>query len=693
MATAQSSQAIGRIFKARSVAVVGASGDPSKFGYMTLDSIIRGGYEGQIYPVNPKGGELFGLKVYRSIKDVPEPPDLVIIIVPARFIPAVMREAAEKGTRGAVILSAGFREAGRPDLEEEISIISKQTALRFVGPNVQGINYLPNKLCAMFFPVITKRGPLSVITQSGSATAALSEWAADEGLGICAAINLGNQTDLCESDYLEFLAADADTKSMALYIEGLKDGPRFLEVIGKTGPRKPIVILKGGKTQAGQQAASSHTGSLAGSHAVFEAACHQYGVLTAVNLEHLYDCAKALATMREPKGNRVLSIATSGGMGTLAVDEAEPQGLTLPPLPDAFIDELRSQEITPFANMENPLDMGVITAEDFQKIVMLAEQYDVADIILMNLGDPVPGMPEITQHLLENTDVSIAVSYLGGGEQEKIGRMKMLEMGIPVFRTPDRAMRGIGAMVKWTAYHRRCQGLKRKPIENRREHFNGGEKFVLEPEAVEYLRPYNIRYPEHGMAGSPEEAADIADRLGYPVVMKVVAKDVYHKSDSGGVAVGIQTRHSVINEFSEMISRVRSKRPDASIEGLMVCKEAPPGLEVIVGAIDDSIFGPTIMFGLGGIFTEVYRDVAFRIAPLSRQDAEEMIREIRGYPLLEGTRGKSGYDIQQLIDLILRISQLVTERPDIRELDLNPVRLFKKGLTVLDVRMFVEERV
>jgi acyl-CoA synthetase (NDP forming) len=691
--TVKTIQAIDRIFNAQSVAVVGASSDPSKFGYMTLDSIIRGGYEGRIYPINPKGGDLFGLKVYKTISDVPEPPDLAVIVVPAKFVPEVLREASEKGTHGAVILSAGFREAGRLDLEQEIASISHQRGIHFIGPNVQGINYLPNKLCAMFFPVITKRGPLSIITQSGSATAALSEWAADEGLGICAAVNLGNQTDLCESDYLTFFANDENTKAMALYIEGIKDGPRFLDTLSIVGSKKPIVILKGGKTKAGQKAASSHTGSLAGSYQVFDAACKQYGVATADNLEHLYDSAKGLATMREPKGNRVLSVSTSGGMGTLAVDEAEARGLFMPPLPDDFIAALMSLDITPLANMANPLDMGVITAKDFKKTIMLASEYDVADIILINLGDPIPGIPEISRDLMENTKVSVAVSYLGGGDQEKVARIRMLEMGIPVFNTPDRAMRGIGAMVRWTGYHQERKRIQSRPIKDRRGPSGRGANFVLEPEAVKSLMRYHINYPEHGTARSAGEAADIADRMGYPVVLKVISPNIIHKSDIGGVTVGIQSRQGVMNEFAEMSSRIRSKRPDALIKGLMVCKEAPPGLEVIVGAIDDSIFGPTIMFGLGGIFAEVYRDVAFRVAPLSSQDAEEMIKEIGGYPLLEGARGQSGYDIQLLIDLILRISQVVTERPDIKELDLNPVRLFKKGLIVLDVRMFVEDRV
>jgi acyl-CoA synthetase (NDP forming) len=336
--------------------------------------------------------------------------------------------------------------------------------------------------------------------------------------------------------------------------------------------------------------------------------------------------------------------------------------------------------------------MGVITAKGFKEIIMLASQYDVADIILINLGDPVPGIPEIARDLIENTEVSIAVSYLGGGDQEKADRVRMLEMGLPVFNTPDRAMRAIGASLRWTSYNQERKRIQVTPRKDRIGMSDRSAKFLLEPEGVKALMEYHINYPEHGMARSPEEAANIADCMGYPVVLKVISPDIVHKSDVGGVTTGIQCSQDVINEFAQMSSRIRSKRPDASIEGLMVCKEAPPGLEVILGAIDDSIFGPVIMFGLGGIFTEVYRDVAFRIAPLSRQDAGEMIQEIRGYPLLEGTRGKPRYDIQELVDLMIQISQLVTERPDIRELDLNPVRLFEKGLAVLDVRMFVDNR-
>ncbi len=557
-------QAISRILNARSVAIIGVSSDPRKFGFMTLDSIVRGGYQGQIYPINPKGGELLGLKVYKSYDELPDIPDLAVVIVPAKNVPETLLEVSRKGTPGAVILSSGFREVGRVDLEMEIASISERSGLRFVGPNVQGINYLPNKLCAMFFPVITKKGPLAVITQSGSATAALSEWAEDEGLGISAAINLGNQADLCESDYITFFATDEHTKAIALYIEGLKDGPRFLETIYRVAAIKPIVILKSGRSVSGQKAVSSHTGSLAGTHEVFISACHQLGVITADTIESLYDCAKALATMKCPKGNRILSISTSGGMGALAADEAEKEGLELAPLKEEFIKALRELQISPFVNMSNPLDLGYVTANDFKKVAMLADQFDIADLILLNLGDPVPEMPEVARFLQSNMQATIAVSYIGGGGEEKSGRVEMLENRIPVFRSPERAIKGIGAVVRYAQYRQQTQKLLgRKFIPKRGSTDNArlGGKFILEPDAIKILNQYGISYPPHGMASTATQAKEIADGIGYPVVLKVVSADVLHKTDVGGVLMGLRSDDEVKNGFEKIVDTVQSTHP------------------------------------------------------------------------------------------------------------------------------------
>ena len=449
-------QAIDRIFNAKSVAVVGASSDPRKRGYMTLETIIKGGYEGAIYPVNPNGGEILGLRVYRSLGELPQSPDIVVVVVPAVSVPAVLRQAGEMGVLGVVILTAGFREAGRQDLEREIVGISRRYAFRIAGPNIQGINYLANKLCAMFFPVITTKGPIAIISQSGSVTAALSEWAADEGLGISAAINLGNQVDLCESDYLNFLETDENTKAIAMYLEGVKDGRQFLDTIKRVAPQKPIVILKSGRTPVGQRSVTSHTGSFAGSHQVLCAACRQFGVIDVSNMEALYDGVKVLATIKPPSGNRLLIITTSGGTGAIAADEAEELGLSVPALSESLLRELKRLELSPVANLSNPCDLTSVNADHFKQVALLADQFDVADVILINFSDPMKGGVEVVKYLAANLKVSLAVSYMGGGEEEKFGRVRLQEAGIPVFPTPERATRGIAAAV-WLARYRKTR--------------------------------------------------------------------------------------------------------------------------------------------------------------------------------------------------------------------------------------------
>jgi len=437
---------------------------------------------------------------------------------------------------------------------------------------------------------------------------------------------------------------------------------------------------------------ASHTGSLAGRDEVFDAACRQFGLVRASDLENLYDKAKALSTLRPPRGNRLLVVSTSGGGNTLAADEAEAQGLVMPPLPPAYVDKLKTMGLPPNAGLANPLDLADIAAEPFVQAIRMADELDVADTYLICFGDPVEGAAEAVKSIATSIDASLAVAYFGGGEVGRESSVEIQAAGIPLFATPERAVRGIAAAVRDAEYRR-----------SRRRDWNCGIPMtagagtnvglVPEPEAIHVLQKYGIPYPAHGVARSPEEAIQIAARVGYPVVLKVVSPDIVHKSDIGGVIVGLGDADQVRAGFEGLSTRLSATASGARIKGVLVCQQAPAGLEVIVGALDDPTFGPTIMFGLGGIFAEVLNDVSFRIAPLERRDAEEMIREIRGYPLLAGARGQIDLDVGALVKLLMGVSQLVTDRGEIRELDLNPVRLYEQGLLVLDARMLVKTAV
>jgi acyl-CoA synthetase (NDP forming) len=456
--TKQAIEAVDSIFNARSVAVVGASQDPGKMGYMTLNSIIQGGYEGDIYPINPKADHILGLHAYPSISHVPAPIDLIVIVIPAPYVATVLREAVEKGVSAAVVISGGFREAGRPDLEEELHSISQKSSLRICGPNVQGINYVPNKLCAMFWPLLTAPGPIAIIGQSGTVTASLAEWAEFEGLGISGAVNLGNQVDLCESDFLEFFAEDEKTRAIALYLEAPKEGKRFQETLQRVARKKPVAVLKSGRTAGGQKATASHTGSLAGMDEVFSGACRQLGVFRADDLEHIFDSVKAIATMPEPQGNRLLVLTTSGGSAALGIDEAEKRGLSIPALPAELVERLKkTQSIPAFASFSNPLDFAGVNIENFREAIPILHQFGVADIYLLIFGDPVPGGAEAVEQLAAEVRAPLVVSYLGGGALERSDSVKMQAAGIPVFSTPDRAARGIAAAV-WNACSRKGKG-------------------------------------------------------------------------------------------------------------------------------------------------------------------------------------------------------------------------------------------
>jgi acyl-CoA synthetase (NDP forming) len=434
-------------FNARTVAVVGASMNPEKLGHVILANILFGGYTGRVYPINPKEKEILGSAVLSSIDEIPEKLDLVVIVVPAALVPGVLRQAAAKGAEAAIIISGGFREAGRIDLEKELLDISVETGIRMIGPNCHGINYIPNKLCASW-PLITLEGSMAVISQSGTVAATIAGWAEEEGWGISTAVSLGNQIDVNETDLINALAGDDTIKSIALYLEGAKDGRKFLAASENLIANKPLIVLKSGRTAGGQRAAASHTKSLAGRDEIFDAACRQTGVVRANDIESLYDMSKALASLQVSGGNRLMVITSSGGSGILAVDNAEKHGLSVPPLPEAVVAELRQAEIPANATLANPLDLTVATAQEFKNALKVLMQEDLADLYLLIFGDPIPGAAGTAAWLRDQIGSRVAVAYLGGGLVEKEERVILHQAGIPVFPTPERAVVALGS-VAW----------------------------------------------------------------------------------------------------------------------------------------------------------------------------------------------------------------------------------------------------
>ncbi len=443
------------ILNSRSIAIVGASNSTQKFGGMTMEAIINGGYTGQLFPVNPKCDEIMGIKAYKRLVDIPQTVDTAVIIVPAKFVAGVLRQAAKKGIKGAIIMTAGFKEFGRIDLEEELLEISRTYGIRIMGPNIQGITYLPNRMNAMFSPVFKQQGPLAVITQSGSVTTALAEWAEKDGVGITAAINLGNQTDICESDYIDYFADDPQTGTIVCYLEGVRDGQRFLSTLKRAVAKKPMVILKSGRTEDGVKSAASHTGSLAGNHAVFNGICLQYGVICVKKLTQLYDAAKGLALIKPPRGNRVVILSTSGGSATLASDEATSNGLELPSLTLETKKELGTIGLGAMAHITNPLDMPANNSRLYLKAAQIIDKYDSADIILFNFADPVLDADKNFVNLARKLTASVAVCYCGGGKLELSSTRVMSQAGMAVFPAPERAMSGIGVAVKRSMFLQR----------------------------------------------------------------------------------------------------------------------------------------------------------------------------------------------------------------------------------------------
>jgi acyl-CoA synthetase (NDP forming) len=696
---------LNKMFNAESIAVIGASNKPCKASYQIIKTMIEENFAGLIYPVNPSEKLVLGLPCYPSLSHVESKVDLLIISVPAESVFEVLKTASDrKEVGGAVILSAGFSETGLTDrikLEKAISVLAEKTGLGIIGPNCVGLINTENKLCTSFSPGIKlKKGSLGFLSQSGAFGGSFLMLAGDqpEPLGFSKFAHVGNAADISMIDILDYYDQDEKTSTIAMYLEGVVNGKQLLEKAKQITREKPIFSLKVGKTEGGSQATLSHTATLAGSDRIYDAAFKQGGIVRVENIEELLDVSKAASMIAVRRGRRLCILTEAGGPGIIALDELGKRNVMhLASLQNAT--KAKIAKILPtmatICKPEGYIDMtaAALEYEHAEVLRCILEDEGVDAVILITLPPtflPPENVASAVMNVVGEYDKPVAVCMMNG-EVMKTARRQLELSGIPTFDTPDRAVRALEDLARAAEFLKQ-NDMKKPFIDTHtlsQEHIEKGEQIglLLESEAANILEAYNIPYPSNGLARRREDAVCIAQRIGYPVVLKVVSYDIAHKSDIGGVIVGNRDADEVLRSFDKISAAIRRAKPEAIIEGILVCQQAQQGMEAIVGAMDDPTFGTTVMFGLGGIFAEALDDVSFRVAPLERRDAEEMIGEIKGYPLLTGIRGQEAIDQDKLAKLIMNVSRLVMERPEIKQLDLNPIRLYPESLLVLDVRM------
>ena len=692
-------------FQPNSVAIVGASREKGKVGYEILTSMQRGGFEGSIWPVNPKADEIEGLKCYPDLKSIGETPDLVLIVVPARIVPAIMNECAAVGTRAVVIITAGFKEVGDTGraLEEQVKDIARRNRIRIIGPNCLGILVPRHKLNASFGGDLPAPGGIGYVSQSGALLTAILDMANANGIGFSKLVSIGNKADVDELDVIKAMDYDDETKVVAGYLESIGDGNQFLREAEIISQHKPILLIKSGGTDAGAAAASSHTGSLAGSETAYECIFERAGVIRCSSIKAQFDLAQAFAYQPLPNGNTVAVVTNAGGAGIMAADAIERGGLTFAQLTEQTMETLAAG-LPAAANVKNPVDvLGDALADRYEfatRVVLDDPNVDTALVLLTPqvMTECVATAHAVVKVSQEKPDKPILACFLGALKVTEA--IRVLRAGrIPQYDWPEAAVEAIRVMaghVAWRARPKRVVRLfpvNRRKVENIiQRHLRRNQREIGEMEAKEILEAYGFVTPAGSLATTPEQAANIADQLGYPVVLKIWSPDILHKSDVGGVRVGINSRQEAMDAFDLMMYRIPQEMPEAHILGVLVQEMCRKDQEVILGMNRDPHFGPLMMFGMGGIMVEVLKDVAFYPAPLTADEAKEMLVRTRTFQILKGVRGMPGVDIDAIAEGLQRLSQLVTEFPQIKELDINPYVVGREGTTpiAVDARISVE---
>jgi len=707
------------IFSPQSVAVVGASTTPGKVGHDIFANILKGGYKGILYPVNPNAKSVLSVRAYPNILDIPDDVDLAIIILPPRVALKAIKEAIKKGVKGIVIVSAGFREVGGEGLEIENQIVSicKKAGVRVVGPNCLGvINPLSSvSLNASFSRRMPKSGNISFISQSGALCTAVLDFAADRDFGFSKFISIGNKADVDELDLMRYMHDDKDTEVIMIYLEELKKGLEFVESVKEitSGDRPtPILVIKSGRTTAGARAAASHTGALAGSEAVYDAIFKQAGIISVDSIDELFDYAIAFAyknksetgkfTRKVPGGNRVAIVTNAGGPGIVATDMTVSSGLKLAKFHEETIEALESH-LPLTANLYNPVDIIGDAAQDRYEnalsSVIKDEDVDGALVILtpQSMTNAL-GTAEAIVRIDRRTHKPILCCFMGIFDVSS-GVKYLQEHGMPVFKFPENTAKAFGALYRYSNWLNR-QHLAQFTLKHNKERaaeiiensLAAGKTYLSELDGLELLKCYGFNVLPAQIAKNENEAAQLAENMTFPVAMKIISPQIQHKSDASGVILQLDSKEKVKQAFQKLIERAKQFNPNVVIEGVLVQKMSQPGDEVILGVNRYPAFGPLLMAGLGGIYVELFKDVVFRLAPIKRNESRRMIKSIKGYNIFKGFRGRPESDIKALEKSVVRLSDMVTNHPEIIEMDINPLMVHEKGkgATVADYRIILK---
>jgi acetyltransferase len=684
-------------FEAESVAVVGASRDPEKVGHELIAALLRGGFEGKVFPVNPKADEVEGLRCYADLKSIGEVPDLVLIAVPAKAVPGVMRECASVKIKCVVIITAGFREIGDQgqELERDVLQIARRADMRVLGPNCLGLMAPGRKLNASFAGDLPAPGGIGYFSQSGSLLSAILDMANTNGIGFSKLVSIGNKADVGELEVMKALGEDPETRVIAGYLEDIADGEAFLREAERISHEKPILLMKSGETGAGAEAASSHTGTLARQAAV-EVVFERAGVIRCESIKAQFDFARALAGQPLPEGDGVAVIANGGGPSIMAADAIEREGLTLAELAPGTVGAL-SEALPDAATAKNPVDLlGDALTDRYEhalRAVLDCPAVHVALVLLTpHAVTPAEAVAEaVVRAAGDRPDKPVLACFLGGAKvQAAIDLLR--RGGVPAYDSPESAVAAAHVMARYARWRSRPKRVVKLFPVNRRKveqvverNLRRGITEIGEMEAKDILEAYGFVTPNSAVATTAEQAVNLAGQIGYPVVLKIWSPDILHKSEVGGVKSGLSSAQEVMDAFDLMMYRIPKKRPEADILGVLVEEMVTDKREVIVGMTRDPRFGPLMMFGMGGVMVEVLKDVAFYLAPLTAEEAKEMLVGTRTYRLLQGGPDERPVDIDAIAEGLQRLSQLVTEFPQIDEMDINPYMVGPEGTTPIAV--------